>query len=240
MMRIKVAPNSPMPTVNIPATPPARKAIRTRSAEARLSRRVRGPDVRAHGEPHPHVPGDHRRERAEQERDRPPEPDADRAVLGVLRHRKHEEQHDCEHREEHRERPVLTVQVRLRALLDRPSDLLHLLRALGRREHLAHQVPGEEQCDERDAEDEPQGQVLARPEPRLDRAALLGKPADHRTSYVWEPDFIRTGACRAGRWNRRGYPSVRSADLRRPDPVSPRAEPIARRPSVPAEHAPRE
>src|SRR6185295_1491660 len=59
--------------------------------------------------------------------------------------------------------------------------------ALGRREHLAHQVPGEEQRDERDAEDEPQGQVLARPEPRLDRAALLGKPADHRTSYVWEP-----------------------------------------------------
>ena len=105
-------------------------------------------------------------------------------MFGVLRDGKHEEEDDRQDGEEHGERPVLAVEVRLRALLDRAGDLLHLLRALGRREHLSDQVPGEEQRDERDTEDEPQGQVLARPEPRLDRAALLGKPADHRTSYV--------------------------------------------------------
>ena len=126
-------------------------------------------------------------------------------MFGVLRDGKHEEEHDRQDGEEHGERPVLAVEVRLRALLDRAGDLLHLLRALGRREHLSDEVPSEEQRDERDTEDEPQGQVLARPEPRLDRAALLGKPADHRTSYVGNDPHPRRRV-RAWRWNPQRIP----------------------------------
>ena len=71
--------------------------------------------------------------------------------------------------EEDAERPELPLQVGPGALLDRLGDLLHLVGALGRREHLAYQVLGEQERHERDAEDEPRARFSTDP-----KTALIG------------------------------------------------------------------
>ena len=162
-----------------------------RLLEAGLTGRVGRADVGPHREPHADVARDRREEGAQDEGDRAAEPDRCLGVRRVLRDRQHEEDDDGQHDEEHGHRAELAGEVGARALLDRLGDLLHLVGALGGAQDIAHEVPGEQQRDEGDAEDHPQRGVFERAEDRLDRSPLLGKPADHRTSSV--ENVVRTG-----------------------------------------------
>jgi hypothetical protein len=166
-----------------PGDTPGAERDAHRLAQTGLTGRVGRADVRTHREPHTDVPRDRREPSAQDERDRTSELDRELGVLGVGRRRQQEEKRHGQDGQEYGERPELAGQVGLRALLDGLRDLAHLGSAFRRRQHLPDQVPREQQRDDRDPEDDPQRGLLGAAEHGLDRAALLGKPTDHRTSH---------------------------------------------------------
>jgi hypothetical protein len=130
------------------------------ASQAALAGGVGGADVRPDGEPHPGEPGERREPGAQDERDRAPEPQRELGVRRVLGDGQREEEDHRQRREEDAERGELASQIGARADLDRLGDLLHLRGALGGAEHLADQVVGERQRDQRDHQDQPEGVLL--------------------------------------------------------------------------------
>ena len=126
-----MAPSSPRPDREHPGDAAGAEREPHRLAGAGLTGGVRRPDVGPHREPHPDVAGDRREPGAEDERDRPAEPDRRLRVLGVLRGRAGGRRGPPDDREEDADRAELAGQVGAGALLDRPGDLLHLLGAFG-------------------------------------------------------------------------------------------------------------
>ena len=170
-----------------------------RPSEPRLTGGVRRPDVRPDREPHPGIAGRGAEHRAQDERERAAELDRELRVRRVLRGGQHEEQDDREDREEDADRSELTRQIGARAFLDRASDLLHLVGALGGAEDLSDEVVGEDERDQRDAEDHPEVGGLRRGEDDVERAALLSEDAVHLDLRVgWDAGSVRVRAVRRG------------------------------------------
>ena len=154
--RRRAAPNRPRPTVNMPATPPVRNAIRIAgcSPPSRAAAATRTLP-RTHSDiPMYPVSG---REHARRPGRRCSGPAARRwSSAGSS------EQHEEDDDHEHAEGPELAAQVRGRALLHRARDLLHLLGALAGREDLPHQHAGDAEREQRDdRDDDNPGQVGA-------------------------------------------------------------------------------
>ena len=182
-----------------------------RAPKTGLACGVRRPDVRPDGEPHPHVAGRRAEHRAEDERERTPELDRELRVHRVLRCRKDEEEDHGQDAQEDRERPELAREVGLRPLLDRLGDLLHLLGALRRSEHLADQVISEQEGDQRDAHGHPQERVFERPEYRwIGPLSWAKTPCIEPPRDVWE----RASLTRPGRERVKYRGKVHARDLR--------------------------
>ena len=129
-MMMTVAPSRPRPTVNMPATPPERKATVSALGNEPLLGRRRGAHVALHGQAHADEAGEARQEGTGDE--------GERAEDARLRERQRggavglgdlgggEEHHHEQRDEDHGDRLELTPEVGHGPLLDGTGDLLHL------------------------------------------------------------------------------------------------------------------
>ena len=184
MIRIIVAPKRPRPTVNIPATPPARNAMRMarRRPDSRAAFAVRTfARTASHmpvnpvsaEKPAPRMNASERPNRIEKL-----EWTACAGVGSTMNRT------TVRMRQEDAQRRELALEVGARALLDRLRDLLHLVGALRRGEHLADQVVREDERHQRHEQDHPERVGLERAERGLDGPTFSGGQDVHGTSSV--------------------------------------------------------
>ena len=158
-MMMTVAPSSPSPTVNIPATPPVRNATLSAAGSEPDFAAGRGADVAAHREAHADETGEARqrapgeeRERAEDARLREGEPGrAAHGDCGLQHFGRSDEHDDRERYQDHGDRLELPPEVRHRTFLDGGGDLDHLGRALVERQHAADEVEPDRDREQRSA-----------------------------------------------------------------------------------------
>ena len=129
-MMISVAPSRPRPTVNMPATPPVRKATVRALGMLPVERGGRRADVATGRERHADVAGEAGGDAAEHEGDGAPEAglpeDQGRRLVGLDDLGRREEHDQRQRDEDHGDRAELALEVGEGALLDRQGDLAHL------------------------------------------------------------------------------------------------------------------